>query len=307
MGDVSDHTPFDLALGRLANGQHGVVALAQLKALGMSPSAVRTRASAGKLHRIHHGVYAVGHRTLTIEARWLAAVLACGRGAVLSHHSAAKLWGIRRTDRTTIDVTTLGRAGRVRKGIQAHIARRLAASDVTCTRAIPCTTVARTLLDLADVVDRRTLERALDRAEILQLFDGRAIEDVLESATGRRGAPILRSLLQGYEAGRAITESELEERFLALCADFGIPRPRVNAWIALDGGAVKVDFLWAPQRLIVETDGRQVHGTRRAFEQDRRRDQRLLLAGYRVAHCTWRQVAHQPEQIAATVSSLLDQ
>jgi hypothetical protein len=106
-------------------------------------------------------------------------------------------------------------------------------------------------------------------------------------------------------AGTAVAESELEERFLELCSETGIPRPRVNAWITVPDGGVKVDFLWPGARLVVEADGRQAHGTRRAFEADRRRDQRLMLAGYRVVRCTWRQLVEQPDELAATISSLL--
>jgi very-short-patch-repair endonuclease len=178
-------------------------------------------------------------------------------------------------------------------------------SDVTSVNAIPCTTVARTLLDLADVVNRRTLERVCDQAEVMRIFDGRALEQVLARAAGRRGTPILRSILQEHEIGATVTESELEERFLALCAQARIARPRVNAWIALDEGAVKADFLWPEQRLVLETDGRRVHGSRRAFEQDRRRDQRLLLAGYRVVRLTWRQLVDNPDQIATLITALL--
>jgi very-short-patch-repair endonuclease len=304
MQQPNDHTPFDVTLARLAIRQHGIVTLRQLKCLGLSKSGVSRRANAGKLHRIHRGVYSVGHPLLTQKAHWLAAVLACGKSAALSHHSAGALWGIHRRDRSRIDVTTPRRTGRTRPGIHAHSACQLDSSDVTTVSAIPCTTVPRTLLDLAEVVDHRTVERAIDRAEVLGVFDGRALEDVLSRADGRRGAPVLRSILADYELP-AITESELEERFLAICAQAGIRRPRVNQWIALDGDAVRVDFLWPDQGLVVETDGRHVHGSRRAFERDRRRDQRLLLAGYRVMRCTWRQIADQPDEVAKTVSTLL--
>jgi very-short-patch-repair endonuclease len=175
---------------------------------------------------------------------------------------------------------------------------------VTTISAIPCTTVSRTLLDLAEVVDRRILERAIDQAEILRAFDLRAVEELLSRADGRRGVGVLRSVLEEY-AEPAITESELEERVLALCAQFGLRRPRVNQWITLQGGAVRVDFLWRREKLIVEADGRDVHGSRRAFEQDRRRDQRLMLAGYRVMRCTWRQITDEPDVVAGRVSKML--
>lgn len=305
MRDASRHTPFDVALSSLATRQHGVVTLAQLKALGLSSSGVRNRVAAGRLHRIHRGVYAVGHARLTDKGRWLAAVLACGPDAALSHRSAASHLGLLHSTRSESDVTTTRRAGRLVAGVDAHFARRLDVSEIEKVEGIRCTTVARTLLDLADVVKRRVLERAVDKAEVLRVFDGCALEAVLERAAGRRGAPLLRSILKENQIGATITESELEEHFLALCGVAGIPLPLVNQWILLEGGAVRADFLWPDQRLIVETDGRRVHATSRAFEHDRRRDQRLMLAGYRVVRCTWRQVVSEPQQLAATIRRLL--
>jgi predicted transcriptional regulator of viral defense system len=270
-----------VALAHLAEQQHGVVSLAQLEALGMGASGVRMRTSTGKLHRIHRGVYTVGHSLLSLKGRWMAAVLACGEGAALSHRSAAELWGLHRSDRPSIDVIAARRTGRSRKGIDAHSARDLRRSDVTSVNDIPCTTVPRTLLDLAEVVNRRTLERAVDRAEVLRVFDLRAVEEVLSRADGRRGVAALRSVLNECMQP-AITRSELEELVFAMCSQFCIRRPLVNHWIALDGGAVMADFVWEEQKLVLEADGRSVHSSRRAFERDRERDQRLMLAGYRV-------------------------
>jgi very-short-patch-repair endonuclease len=304
MERLTDHTPVDAAVARLATRQHGVVALWQLRRLGLSKSGVSWRATVGRLHRVHRGVYSVGHSILTMNGRWMAAVLACGEGAVLSHRSAAELCGLHRFDRPTIDVTTARRTGRGRKGIDAHAARELRKVEVAAISAIPCTTVSRTLLDLAEVVNRRILERAIDQAEILRVFDLRALEEVLSRADGRRGGAVLRSILEEY-AEPAITESELEERVLALLARFGIYRPLVNQWITLQGGAVRVDFLWRREKFVLEADGRHVHGSRRSFEQDRGRDQRLMLAGYRVMRCTWRQITNDPDVVAERVSKLL--
>lgn len=294
----------DRNLADLAARQHGVVALAQLRMLGMSASAVRDRVATGRLHRVHRGAYAVGHPLLPAEGRWMAAVLSCGPGSVLSHRSAAALLGLRPSARTGIDVSAPGRAGRSRIGIDAHRAATLAAEDLTSVRGIPCTTVARTLLDLAEVVDCRALERACEQAEMLRLLDLRAVDDVLKRAAGRRGAPILRAVFADLDFGATLTRSELEERFLALCASSGVPRPRVNACVNVNGGSLEVDFLWPERRLIVETDGRRAHGTRQAFERDRRRDQRLALAGWRVVRFTWRQVVHEPAEVAETLKAL---
>jgi hypothetical protein len=170
---------------------------------------------------------------------------------------------------------------------------------------IPCTTVARTLLDLASVLDRHRLERTVAQAEVLQLFDLRALEDVLDRGAGRRGSRVLKKILDELDEGANLTESELEELFLALCLKAGFERPRSNVWVMLDGGAVRVDFLWPDHALIVEVDGRRVHGTRHAFERDRERDQRLMLAGYRVVRFTWKQITREPDKVVARMARLL--
>jgi predicted transcriptional regulator of viral defense system len=213
-----------LGLAGLANRQHGVVSLAQLRALGLGAAGASKRSRGGRLHRVHRGVYAVGHPVLTLNGRWMAAVLACGEGAALSHRSAAELWGLHRSDRPNIDVITARGTGRSRKGIDAHSTRDLRRSDLTTVDAIPCTTIPRTLLDLAEVVNRRTLERAIDHAEILQVFDLRALEEVLSRADGRRGVAAIRSFLD-EDRQPAITRSELEERVLAMCSRSTYARP----------------------------------------------------------------------------------
>jgi hypothetical protein len=148
------------------------------------------------------------------------------------------------------------------------------------------------------------VERAVKQAEVLRLFDLRAVEEVLARAGPRRSAGVLRAVIADA-TGPGLTASELEERFLALCRDAALPQPEVDAWLALHEGMVKADFLWRPERLLVETDGHGSHGTRDAFERDRRRDQRLLLGDFRVVRFAWRQVAAEPAHVAATVGALL--
>lgn len=236
----------------------------------------------------------------------MAAVLACGPGTVLSHRSAAALHDLRRSDRRGVDVTTPSGNGRSRLGIDAHRASTLATEDWTTVNGIPTTSVARTLLDLAEVVDRRGLERAVDRAEQLRLLDTAAIEAVLARAPGRRGARPLRAILAGFDPERARTRSELERRFLRLCDRAGVPRPRVNYVVWIDGEAMEVDFAWPDVRLAVETDGHATHGTRRAFEADRRRDQRLKRAGWDTLRFTWRQVLDAPHEAAAILVAVVN-
>ncbi|PZR67622.1 MAG: hypothetical protein DLM63_06115 [Solirubrobacterales bacterium] len=305
---VSPH-PLDDALADLAIAQHGVVALAQLRALGFSERAVRGRVGRRRLYGLHEGVYAFGRPDLNPRGRWLAAVLACGHGAVLSYASAAALWELRRTSQAAIDVTIQGASGRRRSEIRIHRSRTLAPDEVTTLDAIPCTTVARTLVDLADVLPHRKLERALEQADVLRLLDAKALERSLSRARGRHGAPALRVIVAQALADptASITRSELEELFLSLCRAEGIPRPRVNQQIALpDGSAIEVDFHWPTQRLVVETDGHAYHRTRQAFERDRKRDQRLQLAGWRPVRFTWWQIARDPNQVASTTLALLN-
>lgn len=300
ISDAKHHTPGDRRLAALASRQHGVVALGQLKALGLTASGVRDRVRSGRLHRLHRGVYAVGHRNVSPRGRWLAAVLACGPGAALSHRSAAALRGLRPTGAAKIDVTAPRRSGRRRAGITVHAGGTLARRDVTTIDGIPCTSTARTLLDLADVVDRQALTRACEQAEILRSFNRRELVALLERSPGRQGAPVLQAIVERHAPEPTRTRQELERCFLELCERGGVQRPSVNAHVE----GLEVDFSWAAHRVIAETDGFAVHGTRSAFERDRHRDQRLLLAGWRIARFTWRQVTESPEEVAQTLRRL---
>jgi len=298
--------PVDELIAQRAGGQHGPIAHEQLCTLGLSADAIQRRVAAGRLHVIYRGVYAVGHGLLADKGRWMAAVLACGPGALLSHREGAALWELRRSNRPTIDVTSPRRRGRTINGIDAHRGDSLHPDDITTVDQIPCTSVARTLLDLSDVVPRRDAERAVDQAEIRRVFDLREFEGLLARANGRRGAPILQAILADLRFGTTITRSELEERFLEICVSAALPTPQVNAWLALaDGNTLSPDFLWPEHRLIVETDSRTFHDTHHRFEHDRRRDQLLAIAGWRVIRFTWRQVFHEPQQVAATLRTLL--
>jgi hypothetical protein len=289
------------AIQELAARQHRVVSLPQLTALGLTPSAVRNRVAAGKLRRVHHGVYAVGLAPISIEATHMAAVLACGPGAALSHRSAAAHLGLRPCSRPSVDVTAPGRSGKARKGIDVHRATGLDDRDIKNVDGIPCTTVARTLLDLATTIDRTALERVVEQAEKLRIFDLAAVVDVITRAGDRRRGTALRTALADYAPEPAFTRSELEKRFLALCRAAGVPMPRTNNTANGD----EIDFTWPDRRLMVEADSLRYHGTRAAFERDRRRDQQLTAAGWRVVRFTWRQVDETPAEVAATLRSLL--
>jgi predicted transcriptional regulator of viral defense system len=295
----------DWLIAELALSQHGVVTLSQLIELGLTARAVGYRVAAGRLYRVHDGVFAVGYPRLTREGHYMAAVLACGTDSGLSHRSAADLRGMRRSSRKAIDVISSGRSGRRRAGIDAHTSSTLLPRDIVKVDGIPCTTVARTLLDLAAVLPRREVERAFDQAEVLEVLDARQIDDVLARAGGHRGAGVLRTVLNEHSPGSTLTRNRLEEAFLEICDNAGLPRPEVNVWIALEPTGCEADFLWRAQGLIAETDGGAAHGTRRAFVKDRRRDQRLMLAGFRVVRFPWQQVFDEPRTVEATVRELL--
>jgi hypothetical protein len=278
-------SPPDWRVAKLAARQWGVVSVAQLRALGLTKDAVQRRARAGRLHRLHHGVYAVGHTVVKTEGRRLAAVLACGEGAVLSHRSAAAHWGLLESEATRTDVTIpRRRAGNAT--IRPHISRSLIACDTTTHQGIPITSVPRTLLDLAATVKPDRLERALAKAEHLELYDHRAITDLLARANGHRGTP---RLTEATTLEPKLTRSEWEVRLLKLVRDAALPEPLVNLpFDAPDYGECKPDFHWPAQSLIVETDGWRTHRTRAAFERDRAKDAALTAAGYRVVRFTWR-------------------
>jgi very-short-patch-repair endonuclease/predicted transcriptional regulator of viral defense system len=289
----------DQRIAALATRQHGVVATRQLAAFGLSQRAVSHRAAAGRLHRVHRGVYAVGHPVLTVNGRRMAAVLAAGPGAVLSHASAAALWEIRPTSATRIDVSVRSAAGRgKRPGLRIHRAAHLRGEEITVQQGITVTTVARTLLDLAATLSPRALERALDEAEIQQLYDRTSLDALARAHAGERGARALTQALD-QDGEPTLTDSELEELMLALCDEHDLPRPKSRAWVA----GLRVDFLFAASRLVVETDGYRYHRTRRAFERDRERDAILARAGYRTLRFTHRQLTGEPAMVAATIRS----
>jgi hypothetical protein len=294
----NDSTGVDQALAELAHRQWGVVSLAQLQALGLGGRAVQLRAQTGRLRRLYRGVYAIGGAALPREGRGLAAVLACGDGAVLSHTSAAVHWGLLTYDPPQPHVTApASKAGA--PGIRLHRTRSLDARDTTTHRGIPITTLARTLLDLAATAPRNHLEHALGQALRNELYDHGAIVDVLERHRGRRGT---KALLRVTGDDPAFTRSALERRFLTLCRRAGLPRPLVNHTLtALDHEPYEVDFFFPAHRLVVEIDGWRDHGTRVAFERDRAKDAALVAAGYAVLRFTKRQIVEDPDTVAQRV------
>jgi hypothetical protein len=294
----------DAAIALLAKRQHGVIALWQLKGLGLGESGVRHRVAAGRLHRIYRAVYAVGHPALSMDGRRMAAVLACGRAAVASHRMAGRLHAV--LNSSALEVTVPTRGGRSIPGIVIHRTRRLHAEEITAIDDIPCTSLARTLLDYAERATHRQLERACEQAEILRIYDQRAIEAAIERNPGRRGTKRLLSLIADLRPGTTPTRNDVEEAFLAICDRAGTDRPLVNAWIPFpEGDGASPDFLWQEPKKIVEVDGYETHGTRRAFEDDRARGRRLKLLEYEVFQFTWREVMLRPDQVARDLRAFL--
>jgi hypothetical protein len=300
---VESHERPDVVIARLAERQHGVVARRQLLAAGLTREAVAHRIRVGRLYCLYRGVYAAGHRLLSPEARWMAAVLAAGPRAVLSHRSAAALWGIRRWWGNNVDVT-IPSSRRQRPGITGHVTN-LPADEVTSLAAIPLTTVPRTLLDLATVLDHRGVERAMNEAEVRRYTDSLSLAALLARYPRRRGTAAIRAILGAGGVGATRTRSELEERFLRLLTQWGLPRPELNVPIALRGVFVEVDCVWRRSRAIAELDGRAVHGTAAAFERDRARDRALNAAGWRVVRITWRQLSEEARELAEDLRALL--
>lgn len=286
----------DQEIADLAERQYGVVSTGQLCQLGVGEGAIRWRARVGRLHRIHRGVYAVGHAALAPEGRFFAAVLAAGGGpferrsllgrwrAALSHCSAASHWGLLRLTAGPVDVLVAGLGGRVRRpGIRVHQSRSLAPADVTLHKGIPVTTPARTISDLReamsagrpDALDERELRRAIRQANVL-------------------GLPI------GDENADR-TRSDLERDFLLLCRRHDLTPPEVNVRL----GRHLVDFLWREQRLVVETDSYVYHRGRAAFQDDRARDLDLTRLGYEVVRLSERQMNEEPDLVARTLEAAL--
>ncbi len=298
----------DQALAELAREQHAVFGLDQLRELGLTDDAVHDRSAGGRYHRIHHAVYSlVPKELLKREGLYMAAVLACGPGAVLSHRSAAVLHELRDWGYTRIEVTVPKRSTRAHPGVAVHRSTTLTEADVTVVNNIPCTSVHRTLLDLGDVVTQRQLERSFDQAEIAEVLDLTTINDQLARNPTRPGAKAVKAVLRDHYIGRTPTWNENEELLLSITRGLGIPDPEGNAFIVLpDGGPpLRVDFVWRKQRIVVEADSEKWHGTRQRQEIDRRRDQRLTMAGWTVIRTSWRQMKHDPDELRQVLVKLL--
>lgn len=282
-----------------------MVSYAQLVACGLSATVIAHRVDHGRLHRLHRGVYAVGHDGLDDCGRIFAAVLAVGSGAVASHESAARLQSIlpagTRVDRGVgpVEVTTVaGRRGRSRSGIRVHAIGTWDARDLRWVGPVPVTSAARTVLDLAVRSGRDPAERMLAEALRGRLTDEREIRSLVTRSSGHHGVGVVASLI---EAGPAFDRSVAERLFLELVRRSGLPEPQTNVW----AGGFEVDALWEDLDVVAEFDSSTFHGDRVAFRKDRRKSARLQAAGYDVVPVIWADLLDSPELVAATVASVL--
>jgi very-short-patch-repair endonuclease len=275
------------------------VAWRQLLALGYSKHAIHTLIAKGWLHRVLHGVYAVGHPRISFRGRWMAAVLACGPGAVLSHRAAAALHDLRAHTTGPTDVTSTSRHHL--PGIRCHCVRALDLADTTTIDGIPVTSISRTLLDLAEVLGAQPLRTTLEAAQRQDLLNLYALDALIARSPGRHGIKPLTDALRELRDEAPWTQSELERRFLELIRDAGLPEPQCN--VSVDG--IVVDFYWPQHKLVVEVDGYRFHKTRRSFEDDRRKDARHAVAGRRVIRPTHERIVGGPQALLGDLVRLL--
>lgn len=267
----------DKRIARIGGRQHGVVSLRQLQEAGLSGSGVVRRVAAGRLHRIHRGVYAVGHPGISPYGRWIAAAFACGDGAVISHRSAAELWDLLRPAGGPVDVSIRGYGGRARRsGIRLHRRESLSLTNVTRRYGIPVTKPSQAIVDLRGIVPEAEVRRAIRQAEVL-------------------GLPL------SEDTRHDRTRSDLERDFLRICRRYRLPMPEVNVEI----GKYEADFVWRDLWFVVETDGYKYHRGQQAFREDRRRDLELRSLGFEVQRLSDEQIEQEPQRVVALLREVL--
>lgn len=296
---VKTSTSSDDAVLALAATQHWVVTREQLERLGLSRDAVGHRVHTGRLHRRHRGVYVVGRPQLDERGRWHAAVLAYGSAAVLSHRSAACLWGLLETRQTLVDVTVPGPGHRRQPGLWVRRTRVLTPDDTAWVDGIPVTSTARTIVDLASMLDQKSLTRVVEQAQRIGSLDLEAVVAALARVRGRRHLRKLRRILAAY-TGAPPVRSDFERDFLDMIDTAGLPAPRVNDIVE----GLEVDMFWPQWGLIVELDSRGYHSDPHSFENDRIRDGRQMRAGNRVLRVTYRRFTDTPDAVVDDIRAL---
>jgi len=301
---VGEECADDEAVALLARRQHGIVARRQLRDLGLSGRTIEHRLAVGRLRRVHAGVYAVGHEAMPYPARVAAGVLSLLPNAAASHATAAAMWNLCDPAGGPIAVTARD-SRRSRPGVRVHRAR-LPSTEVEVVDGVPVTSVPRTLLDLSGQVGLRRLRRLVKQAEFSRLTDRAALAEILERHPRRRGRRALARIVRGYVLGEGRTRSELEDRFLAFCAQRGLALPETNQMIDVGRGRLEVDCVWREARLIVELDGRAAHQTAAAFDEDRARDRALVAAGYSPMRVTWAHLHGEADTLEREIRNALE-
>jgi very-short-patch-repair endonuclease len=283
----------------IAAAQHGIVTRGQLVDAGMGPKRIDNWLHRGRLHAMYRGVYAlIPPAAQPPLAAPMAAVLACGEGAILSHFSSAAFWGFLPWGSPELHVTLARGHRRPQTGIRHHrLKARLDPRDVTRRRNIPVTTAARAVVEIAGELSTRDLERALDEAIVSRVTGREAVRRAQRRAQRHPGAAVLRGLIAVTGGSR----SEAERMLRALARSGGLPPPQVNGHV----GGLEVDFLWPAERVIVEVDGYTFHSSRAAFERDHRRDAILEGLGFRILRVTWRQLTQEPEFVLVQLARAL--
>jgi hypothetical protein len=291
-------------LAEIARRQHGIVSRGQVERLGLTGNSIDRLIRNGRLHRLHPGIYALGHDAITNRGRWMAAVLASGDGAVLSHQSATALWGIWGSGAGETHVT-VPRKTRSQRSIRRHFSM-LPDDERAVLAGIPTTSAARAVLDLAAVKGEPAAESAVREMEYLGIYGPVSLPVLLGRYPRHQGTPIVRVALERLadDPGGRI-RSDLEELFLPFLDAHRIPRPRLNFWLSIDDDRFQVDCLWPDPKLVGELDGFKSHGTKRAFRKDRRRDRRLGARGYHVVRITEDQLLAEPRELAADLLALI--
>jgi very-short-patch-repair endonuclease len=299
-------------LAPIAAAQEGLVTTAQLRAVGLHDDVISRWVDAGRLHPVLRTVFALGRPTVGRRARLRAVVLACGPGTVISHRSAAWLLGLREKNPVVVDVISRGQAGRKVDGIRVHKVPYPAPHELRTAYGIPCTTVARVLVDLAGTHGIDELRKAVETAATRGVLDIAAVEAVLAAGPRRRGAPALRTVIDEWRpvaetAKHATFRSLFEAKLLPLVAAAQLPIPRFNAPVRTAERTFEVDLLWPEHRLILEADSRRHHAIEVAFERDHKRTRELIAAGHEVLRVTWREVEREPAEVLAVLRGRLEQ
>jgi hypothetical protein len=311
MARISNHARVGAAVAGVAARQEGLVTQRQLEACGLSAGRLERWVGDGRLHPVFRTVYVLGYPTAGPRARMRAAVLACP-GSVISYRSAATLLGLREVAPAVVDLIPPMEHGRKIDGIKAHRVPYPGPSEVRRVHGIPCTSVARTIVDLAGTYGEKDLRETIEMAAVKKVLDVAAIDAVLENGPRRRGAPCLRRVLDDWrpvaETARYSTVRSLfEARLLPLIAGAELPMPRVNAPVrTAERRVLEVDLLWPERHFVVEADSRRHHGIEAAFDRDRRRDRELLAAGYGVLRVSWREMEKEPDAVFAVVRAELE-